>query len=85
MAQTTFEPFPAADLDSNRAGRLTRDQRGAYRDLERGVRKERVMLALILTVISALVFVSNGKVDPPWERQAFGAGFAAATGLGGAG
>ena len=54
MSQTSFDPFPAADLESNRAGRLTPDQRKGFSGLERSIRKDRVVFGLILAVISAL-------------------------------
>jgi len=77
MAQTRIDPFPAADLESNRAGRLTPDQRKGFGNLERGIRKDRVMLGLIMGVISALIFTSNGPTTNALERPAFGAVFAA--------
>ena len=78
MAQTKFDPFPAADLESNRAGRLTPDQRQGYGRLERGIRKDRVMFGIILGVISALILSSNGPTSNALERPGFGAAFAAA-------
>ena len=78
MTQTSFDPFPAADLESNRAGRLTPDQRKGFSSLERGLRKDRVFFGVILAVIGALVLTSNGGTVSALERTAFGAAFGAA-------
>jgi hypothetical protein len=77
MTQISFDPFPAADLESNRAGRLTPDQRKGFGALERGIRKDRVVFGLILAVIAALVLTSNGRTGNALERPAFGAAFGA--------
>jgi hypothetical protein len=45
--------------------------------MERGARKDRISFALILAVISALIFASNGGNVSQIERMAFGAVFAA--------
>jgi hypothetical protein len=77
MAQTTLYVLSAADLESNRAGRLTPDQRKGYGRLERGVRKSRITFALILAVLAALILTSNGPTSNSLERPAAGAALAA--------
>ena len=77
MAQVSNDPFPAAALEANRAGRLTDDQRRGFAGMERGARKDRIILALMLGVISALIFTSTGGNYSHIERMAVGAAFAA--------
>ncbi len=75
MTQTSFDPFPAADLEQNRAGRLTPDQRKGYGNLERGARKDRLVFAAILAVMAALILTSTGPTANSLERPAVGAAF----------
>ena len=76
MTRTPNDPLSAADLDANRAGKLTDDQRRGLAGFERGVRKERVMMAVIFAVIAGLVLISNGGKVSQTERLAVGGGLA---------
>ena len=75
MTQTTLDIYSAADIEANRAGRLSDGQR---RDLKAGARSfSRGMLsgALLAVVIGALVATSSGPVPNAWARPAAAAAF----------
>jgi hypothetical protein len=77
MTQSTFDPFPAADLESNKAGRLTDDQRKRYKSLERGVRKNEFTFALMCAAIAAILLTATGPAPNAQYRPLAGAAFAA--------
>jgi hypothetical protein len=66
-----------ADLDANRAGRLTDQQRRGFGNLERGARKDRVAFAVICAGIAGLLAVSNGTGPKTEYRPLFIVAFAA--------
>jgi hypothetical protein len=76
MTQTTSQGiYSAPDIEANRAGRLTDNQR---RDLKAGARSfSRGMLsaALFAVVIGALLAITNGPAPNAWARPAASAAF----------
>jgi len=78
MSQTTKNPFPAADLETNKAGRLTDDQRQRYRSLERGLRKNEFVGALMCAALAAVFLTATGPAPNSQYRPLVGAAFAAA-------
>jgi hypothetical protein len=77
MTQNSFDPFPSADLESNKAGRLTDDQRKRYKNLERGVRKNEFTFALFCAAIAGILFTATGPAPNAQYRPLAGAAFAA--------
>jgi hypothetical protein len=77
MAQTRIDPFPAAALPDNKAGRLTDDQRRGFGRLERGMRKDRIVFAGICAVLAVLILTASGPAPNAWLRPFAGAGFGA--------
>jgi hypothetical protein len=77
MTQATqkVDPFPAAALADNQAGRLTKDQRRGFSNLEKSVRWDRFTFAVILGVMGALVFTATGPAPNAQYRPLIGAAF----------
>jgi hypothetical protein len=77
MTHSTIDLFPAADLESNKAGRLTDDQRKRYRNLEHSVRKNEFTFALMCAAIAAILLTATGPAPNAQYRPLAGAAFAA--------
>ncbi len=75
MTQSTSDIYSAADIEANRAGRLTDNQRRYLKADARSFSKGMLGGALIAAVIGALIATSNGPTQYPFERQAFAAVF----------
>lgn len=76
MTQSSFDPFPAADLETNRAGRLGDDQRKGFGNLDRAIRKNDFTLAIVFAVLAALLLTATGPAPNSWARPIAGGGFA---------
>ncbi len=76
MSETVFDPFPAADLPANQAGRITDDQRKRWSNYERGSRKGRIGLAAVFAVIAALLLTATGPAPNAAYRPLAGGIFA---------
>ena len=71
MTQTTTQipdAYSAADLEANRAGRLTDNQRGNLRAGARSFSRGMLSGAAILVAMGALVAISNGREPAPGAR-----------------
>jgi hypothetical protein len=75
MAQSTFDPFPAADLDTNRTGRLADDQSKRFGNLDWAIRKDYFILAIGCAAIAAILLTESEPAPNSWIRQLAGAGF----------
>jgi hypothetical protein len=63
MAKTVIAPFQAEAFETNRAGRLTDDQRKRIRRGEWGGRLNRLLLGLFCVALAAAV-IFQGRTDP---------------------
>ena len=77
MSLNGSDPLSAADLDGNKAGRLTDDQRKRYRNLEHSLRKSEFTFALLCAAIAAILLTANGPAPNAQYRPLAGAAFAA--------
>ena len=75
MAQSTFDPFPAADLDTNRTGRLADDQSKRFGNLDWAIRKDYFILAIGCAAIAAILLTESEPAPNSWIRQLACAGF----------
>jgi hypothetical protein len=75
MIASTGEPFPAADLETNRGGRLTDAQRTKYRGLARAGRKDEFIAAVFCGAMAVLLLAPVGPSPNLWARPLAGAGF----------
>lgn len=73
----TFDPFPAAALQTNRNGYLTDEQCRGYSKQERSFRKSELGLAVIAGVIAALLATATGPA-PNAQYRPLAAAVAAA-------
>lgn len=70
MIVTNPDPYPAADLETNRGGRLSDAQRGRLKGLARAGRKDELLLAVVCAGVAAFLFsgfgptTTNGLVRP---------------------
>jgi hypothetical protein len=76
MTQTSFDPFPAADLETNRSGRPADDQRGRLRIDARAIRKNEFVGAAVCVVLAALLLTATGPAPNESIRPIAGVGFA---------
>ena len=74
MTQNSFGPLSAADLEANKAGRLTDSQRKLYRSQARAFRKNELVGAVMAAVVAALLLTSTGPAPNAWLRPVAGAG-----------
>src|ERR1035437_6739807 len=75
MIPSTGDPFPAADLETNRSGRLTDAQRTKYRGLARAGRKDEFIAAVFCGAMGVLLLAPVGPSPNIWARPLAGAGF----------
>ena len=75
MIASTGDPFPAADLETNRSGRLTDAQRTKYRGLARAGRKDEFIAAVFCGAMGVLLLAPVGPSPNIWARPLAGAGF----------
>jgi hypothetical protein len=73
--QPTPETYSAADIEANRAGRLTDNQRRYLRADARSFSRSMLTGALVAVVIGALLATSNGPTPNAWARPAATAAF----------
>jgi hypothetical protein len=79
MTQTTTpDAYSAPDIDANRAGRLTDNQRRFLKSQARSFSRSMLSGALIAAVLGVLVGTSNGPAPNAWARPAATAAFFAA-------
>lgn len=76
MTQGNFDPFPAADLETNRAGRLADDQRKIFRGVEQSFRKTELILAIGCAAIAAILLTETGPSPNAEFRPLAGGGLA---------
>lgn len=74
MAAGDPGPFPQDALEDNRSGRLTKQQRQAFRSQARGFRKAELQFAVILTVIGLLVWFAEGPAKYATVKPLIGIG-----------
>ncbi len=70
----TGDPFPAADLDTSRGGRLTDAQRTTHRDPARAGRKDEFNTAVFCGPMAVLLLAPVGRSPNVWLRPLAGAG-----------
>jgi len=76
MTQTTNpDIYSTADIEANRAGRLTDNQSRDLKAQARSFSKGMLSAALFAVVIGALLAVSNGPAPNAWARPAASAAF----------
>jgi hypothetical protein len=75
---TTLGTYSAADIDANRAGRLTDNQRRFLKSQARSFSRSMLSGALLAAVLGVLVGTSNGPTPNAWARPAATAAFFAA-------
>jgi hypothetical protein len=75
MIASTGDPFPAADLETNRGGRLTDAQRTKYRSLARAGRKDEFIAAVFCGAMGVLLLAPVGPSPNVWARPLAGVGF----------
>jgi hypothetical protein len=75
MIATSADPFPAADLDTNRSGRLSDSQRSRLKGLARAGRKDELLLAVVCVGVAAFLFSGFGPTSSGLVRPLVGVGF----------
>jgi hypothetical protein len=75
MIASTGDPFPAADLDTNRSGRLSDAQRKKYKGLARAGRKDEFFAAIFCGAMGVLLLAPVGPSPNVWVRPVAAAGF----------
>lgn len=75
MIASTGDPFPAADLDTNRSGRLSDAQRKKYKGLARAGRNDEFFAAIFCGVMGVLLLAPVGPSPNAWVRPVAAAGF----------
>ena len=75
MAQTTNDIYSAADIEANRAGRLSDNQRRYLKSDARSFSRGMLSGALVAVVIGALIATSNGPTPNAWTRPGLAAAF----------
>jgi membrane protein implicated in regulation of membrane protease activity len=73
MIASNVDPFPAADLDTNRNGRLTDTQRKRLQGLARAGRKDEFILAVVAAGAAVALLVAPGLSLSVYVRLAVGA------------
>ncbi len=75
MAQAIQDTYSAADIEANRAGRLSDNQRRYLKADARSFSRGMLSGALVAAVIGALVATSNGPTPNAWTRPVATAAF----------
>ena len=75
MTQMTHDIYSAADIEPNRAGRLSDGQRRYLKADARSFSRSMISGAVIATVIGVLIAISNGPTQEVWARPAAAAAF----------
>jgi hypothetical protein len=76
MTQTTTpDAYSAADIEANRAGRLTDNQRRNLKAAARSFNRSMLTGAVLAAVIGGLLATSNGPAPNAWARPAATAAF----------
>jgi hypothetical protein len=70
QTQTTADSYSPADIEANRTGRLTDNQRRSLKADARSFNRSMLTGALLAAVIGVLVGISNGPTQTAWERPA---------------
>jgi hypothetical protein len=73
----SFDPFPVADLETNRAGRLSDEQRQRYRGAAGAFLKNEMFVAIGFFVIAAILATATGPAPNAWLRPFAAAAFVA--------
>lgn len=81
MIASNVDPFPAADLDTNRSGRLSDAQRIGFQGLARAGRKDEVIGAVFCGGFAVLLLAAGGPSPNAWVRPVAGAIFFAVAAL----
>jgi hypothetical protein len=68
----------AADLDVNRSGALSDSQRRNLRSMDRGIRKQDLVFAVLAATIGVILLTATGPAPNAWARPFAGAAFLAA-------
>lgn len=68
MIASNIDPFPAADLETNRNGRLSDTQRTRLQGLAREGRKDEFIGAIFCVGIAVLLLAPVGSSPNPWLR-----------------
>jgi len=75
MIASDIDPFPAADLETNRNGRLSETQRTRLQGLAREGRKDEFIGAVFCVGIAVLLLAPVGSSPNPWVRPLASAAF----------
>ena len=68
MIASNIDPFPAADIETNRSGRLSDTQRTSLQGLAREGRKDEFIGAVFCIGIAVLLLAPVGSSPNPWVR-----------------
>jgi hypothetical protein len=74
MIASNVDPFPAADLETNRSGRLTDAQRQRFQGLAREGRKDEFIGAAFCAALAVLLLAPVGPAPNAWARPLAGTG-----------
>jgi hypothetical protein len=74
-AAPTAGVLSAADLDVNRSGALSDTQRRNLRSMDRGIRKQDLVFAVLAAAVGILVLTSTGPAPNAWLRPVAGVAF----------
>jgi hypothetical protein len=74
MIASNVDPFPAADLETNRSGRLSDAQRKRLRGLARAGRKDEFLLAVVCAGLAVFLLVAPLTSPNVWFRPVAAAG-----------
>lgn len=74
MIVSNTDPFPAADLETNKSGRLTDTQGARLRGLARAGRKDEFIIAAACVGLAVLLVAGPGSAPNAWIRPLAGAG-----------
>jgi hypothetical protein len=75
MTQMTLGTYSAPDIEANRAGRLTDDQRTYLKSAARSFNRSMLTGAVLAVVMGALIATSTGHIANAWERPAAAGAF----------
>jgi hypothetical protein len=76
ITQSGSDSLSPADLDANKAGRLSDSQRKGFTNLDRSLRKDQFALAATFLVIAVVLFTANGPAPNAWARPVASAALA---------
>jgi hypothetical protein len=73
MTQSGSVSLSPADLETNKAGRLSDSQRKGFANLDRAIRKDQFFFAAVFLILAAVLFTANGPAPNAALRPVAGA------------